>query len=80
MNLLFVFNSRRHFLGVCTGLDFLRSNIHKMEKDDPAHMPIGFEIVFPAMVDDARALGLDLPCHEPILQLIYAEREKKMKK
>jgi len=43
-------------------------------------MPIGFEIVFPAMLDDAKALGLDLPYDAPILQQISAEREKKMNK
>jgi ent-copalyl diphosphate synthase len=62
------------------GVKFLQANLHKMEDDDAAHMPIGFEIVFPAMLDDAKALGLDLPYHAPIVQQISAEREKKMKK
>lgn len=62
------------------GVKFLQANLHKMEDDDAAHMPVGFEIVFPAMLDDAKALGLDLPYHAPILQQISAEREKKMKK
>lgn len=62
------------------GVKFLQSNIQKMEDDDESHMPIGFEIVFPAMLDDAKALGLDLPYDAPILQQISAEREKKMNK
>lgn len=62
------------------GIQFLQSNIYKMEEDDANHMPIGFEIVFPAMMEDAKALGLDLPYDATILQQISAEREKKMKK
>lgn len=65
---------------IYTGVKFLQSNIQKMEDDDAAHMPIGFEIVFPAMLQDAKALGLDLPYDAPILQQISAEREKKLKK
>lgn len=61
-------------------MKFLQSNLQKMEDDDANHMPIGFEIVFPAMLDDAKALGLDLPYNAPILQQISAQREKKMKK
>nr|UPQ49787.1 isoabienol synthase [Pulvigera lyellii] len=62
------------------GEKFLQSNIQKMEDDDNEYMPIGFEIVFPAMLDEAKALGLDLPYDARILQQIAAEREKKMKK
>lgn len=62
------------------GVKFLQENLQKMEEDDAAHMPIGFEIVFPAMLEDAKALGLDLPYDAPILQQIAAEREKKMQK
>jgi hypothetical protein len=43
-------------------------------------MPIGFEIVFPAMLEEAKALGLDLPYENPILQSIYAARVEKLKK
>lgn len=36
------------------GVKFLQDNLQKMEEDDAAHMPIGFEIVFPAMLEDAK--------------------------
>ncbi|KAH8967051.1 hypothetical protein BDL97_03G057700 [Sphagnum fallax] len=62
------------------GLEFIRLNLGKIEEDDPAHMPIGFEIVFPAMLEEAKALGLDLPYESPILQSIHAARAEKMKK
>ncbi len=55
-------------------------NLGKMEEDDPAHMPIGFEIVFPAMLEEANALGLDLSYESPILQSIHAARAEKLKK
>ncbi len=55
-------------------------NLGKIEEGDPAHMPIGFEIVFSAMLEEAKALGLDLPYESPILQLIHAARAEKLKK
>ncbi len=55
-------------------------NVGKIEEDDPAHMPLGFEIVFPAMLEEAKALGLDLPYESPILQSIHAARAEKLRK
>jgi hypothetical protein len=55
-------------------------NLGKIEEDDPAHMPIGFEIVFPAMLEEAKALGLDLPYESLTLQSIHEARAEKMKK
>jgi ent-copalyl diphosphate synthase len=55
-------------------------NLGKIEEGDPAHMPIGFEIVFPTMLEEAKALGLDLPYESPILQSIHAARAEKLKK
>ncbi|KAH8966273.1 hypothetical protein BDL97_03G016600 [Sphagnum fallax] len=62
------------------GLEFIRLNLGKIEEGDPAHMPIGFEIVFPTMLEEAKALGLDLPYESPILQSIHAARAEKLKK
>ncbi|CAK9251796.1 unnamed protein product, partial [Sphagnum jensenii] len=62
------------------GLEFIRLNVGKIEERDPAHMPIGFEIVFPTMLEKAKALGLDLPYESPILQSIHAARAEKLKK
>lgn len=43
-------------------------------------MPIGFEIVFPAMMKNAEALGLALPYNAAFVTAIEAERQKKLKK
>jgi hypothetical protein len=55
-------------------------NLGKIEEGDPTHMPIGFEIVFPTMLEEAKALGLDLPYESLILQSIHAARVEKLKK
>jgi hypothetical protein len=55
-------------------------NLGKIEEEDPGHMSVGFEIVFPAMLEEAKALGLDLPYESPILQSIHAARAEKLRK
>eukprot|EP01018_Ginkgo_biloba_P000203 Gb_10531 [translate_table: standard] len=61
------------------GLKFLRRYMPKMEEEDDAHTPIGFEIVFPALMEDAKNMNLDLPYDASVLQKIYNERALKMK-
>ncbi|XP_024527840.1 copalyl diphosphate synthase 2 [Selaginella moellendorffii] len=61
-------------------LEFIRKTMPKMELEDSTHMPIGFEIVFPAMIEEAMALELDIDYREPVLQTIYAERKKKLER
>nr|UPQ49771.1 ent-copalyl diphosphate synthase [Lunularia cruciata] len=62
------------------GAKFIRDNLQKLQSEEDAHMPIGFEIVFPALMDNAEALGLDLPYDSLFLQAIETERQKKLKK
>nr|UPQ49770.1 ent-copalyl diphosphate synthase [Phaeoceros carolinianus] len=67
-------------LNVTRGCEFITQNIHKIADEPEDHMPIGFEIVFPAMMEDAKKLGLDLPFDHPITHKILVERERKLKK
>lgn len=62
------------------GVDFIRRTMAKMETEDSNHMPIGFEIVFPAMMDEAQELGLEIQYDAPVMTKINAEREKKLRK
>lgn len=44
------------------------------------HMPCGFEIVFPAILKEAKALGLDLPYELPFIKQIIEKREAKLER
>lgn len=44
------------------------------------HKPTGFEIVFPAMLKEAKILGLDLPYELPFTKQIMEKREAKLKR
>ncbi|KAL2641406.1 hypothetical protein R1flu_008993 [Riccia fluitans] len=62
------------------GVKFIQENLHRMECEEDIHMPIGFEIVFPMMLKNAQALGLDLPFDAPVIKSTESERKKKLEK
>lgn len=61
-----------------TGLAFFNANICKLEKENPEHMPIGFEVAFPSLLEIARKLNLEVPEDSPVLQEIYERRHIKL--
>ncbi|KAJ3692495.1 hypothetical protein LUZ60_012845 [Juncus effusus] len=62
------------------GLEYLRENMEKIEEESRGLITVGFELVFPWMLNEAKDLGLDLPYDLPCLQDIFKFREKKMKR
>nr|QIA61386.1 terpene synthase 1 [Chiococca alba] len=60
------------------GLLYLRDNIHKLEDENVEHMPIGFEVAFPSLIEIAKKLSIDIPDDSAILQEIYARRNLKL--
>jgi hypothetical protein len=58
-----------------TGLRFLRENIEGIVHEDE-YTPIGFQIIFPAMLEEARGLGLELPYDLTPIKLMLTHREK----
>ncbi|KAJ8421794.1 hypothetical protein Cgig2_012317 [Carnegiea gigantea] len=69
--------------GICPdkrekGIAFLKENISKLENEDAEHMPIGFEVAFPALIEIARAHGIEVVEDSPTLQEIYAKRSIKL--
>ncbi|KAJ0982298.1 hypothetical protein J5N97_010553 [Dioscorea zingiberensis] len=62
------------------GMKFVRENMWRIAEEDAEHMPIGFEVTFPSMVEIAKALGLDVPCDDPALQNVHAMRNLKLKR
>ncbi|KAF9621268.1 hypothetical protein IFM89_018485 [Coptis chinensis] len=62
------------------GLSFLHENMNKLEHENAEHMPIGFEVAFPSLVEIARKLDLVIPKDSQAMQNIYAQRELKLTK
>ncbi|KAK9945295.1 hypothetical protein M0R45_010817 [Rubus argutus] len=62
------------------GMKFFKENLNKLEDENVEHMPIGFEIAFPSVLEIARSLGLEAPDDSPALHEIYACRNLKLTK
>ena len=62
------------------GVDFINNFFSSIQLEADDHMPIGFEVVFPTLLEDAKALGLDLSCDSSIVTKITKERTKKLKR
>eukprot|EP01018_Ginkgo_biloba_P016482 Gb_04666 [translate_table: standard] len=62
------------------GVEFVRKHMEEMKDEADNHRPSGFEVVFPAMLDEAKSLGLDLPYHLPFIYQIHQKRQKKLQK
>nr|M4HYC6.1 RecName: Full=Bifunctional levopimaradiene synthase, chloroplastic; Short=PcLAS2; AltName: Full=Diterpene synthase; Includes: RecName: Full=Levopimaradiene synthase; AltName: Full=Abieta-7,13-diene synthase; AltName: Full=Neoabietadiene synthase; Includes: RecName: Full=Copalyl diphosphate synthase; Flags: Precursor [Pinus contorta]AFU73863.1 levopimaradiene/abietadiene synthase [Pinus contorta] len=62
------------------GIEFFKTQAGKIEEEADSHRPSGFEIVFPAMLKEAKALGLALPYELPFIQQIIEKREAKLQR
>lgn len=62
------------------GVLFIKENICKLETGNVENMTCGFEIVFPALLDKAQHLDIDIPYHAPVLKNICARRDMKFKR
>ncbi|MCO5547538.1 hypothetical protein L7F22_000988 [Adiantum nelumboides] len=62
------------------GAKFVQENLARLDQEAEDYMPIGFEVVFPTMLDDARSLDLDFPYDSPVVQKIREEQAKKLKR
>ncbi|KAF2538443.1 hypothetical protein F2Q68_00018644 [Brassica cretica] len=50
----------------------------QLEEEDDEHMPIGFEVAFPSLLEIARGINIDVPYDSPVLKDIYAKKELKL--
>lgn len=62
------------------GMEFLKENLRKLEDENEEHMPIGFEVAFPSLLDIARSMNIEVPHDSPFLRHIFAVRDLKLKK
>lgn len=60
------------------GMRFFNENISKIENENDEHMPIGFEVAFPSLLELARSLEIEVPDNSPVLQKIYTKRNLKL--
>ncbi|KAL2238865.1 UNVERIFIED_CONTAM: Kolavenyl diphosphate synthase TPS5, chloroplastic [Sesamum indicum] len=60
------------------GILFINENIYKLAGENEEHMPIGFEVALPSVIQMAKKLDIDIPLDSPGLQEIYARRELKL--
>nr|WNI01962.1 terpene synthase [Psidium guajava] len=62
------------------GLSFYKDNISKLGEENSEHMPIGFEVAFPSLIETARKLEIEICDDSPVLREIYAKRNLKLSK
>ncbi|XP_059437236.1 ent-copalyl diphosphate synthase 1-like isoform X4 [Corylus avellana] len=55
-----------------------KEKICKLEYENAEHMPIGFEVAFPSLLEIARSLNIEVADDSPVLQEIYAKRNIKL--
>jgi len=67
-----------HLSMATSGITFFRENIGKLEDENDEHMPIGFEVAFPSLLEIARGINIDVPYDSPVLKDIYAKKELKL--
>ncbi|KAF2314868.1 hypothetical protein GH714_036977 [Hevea brasiliensis] len=62
------------------GMKYFKENLCKLEDENAEHMPIGFEVAFPSLLELARKLDIEVPEDSPVLQEINASRNLKLTK
>lgn len=63
-----------------TGLEFVDKNLNKLKEEKDEHMTIGFEIIFPGLIELARKLEIKVSVDSLVLKEIYAKRDLKLAK
>ena len=61
-------------------MKFFVENLHKLQDENAEHMPIGFEVAFPSLLNMARSLNIEVPDDSPILKEILEMRDEKLKR
>nr|A0A1X9IRQ7.2 RecName: Full=Copalyl diphosphate synthase 1, chloroplastic; Short=IrCPS1; AltName: Full=Terpene synthase 3; Short=IrTPS3; Flags: Precursor [Isodon rubescens] len=61
------------------GVTYIKENVEKLRDGNVEHMTCGFEVVFTALLQRAKCLGIeDLPYDSPLIQEIYHSRQQKL--
>lgn len=63
------------------GVAYIKENVDKLMEGNEEHMTCGFEVVFPALLQKAKGMGIeDLPYDAPAVHEVYHTREQKLKR
>ncbi|KAL2517491.1 Ent-copalyl diphosphate synthase [Abeliophyllum distichum] len=61
------------------GISYIKDNLCELENANAENMTCGFELIFPALLQRARDLGIDgIPYDAPVLKEISAARAQKL--
>ncbi|XP_028804189.1 ent-copalyl diphosphate synthase, chloroplastic [Neltuma alba] len=60
------------------GMAFFNKNLSKLLGEKAEHMPIGFEVAFPSLLDLARSLNIEVADDSHVLKEIFAKRDIKL--
>lgn len=64
---------------VLLGLYFIESNLASAT-DEEQQSPVGFNIIFPAMIESAMNFGMHLPLGAPTLDALFHRRDFELKR
>lgn len=67
------------FLEIFAGLHFIESNFTSIN-DEKQHHPIGFDILFPSLVEYAQTLGINLPIQAASLEAMIQKRDRELQR
>lgn len=67
------------FLDMFAGLHFIESNFTSIN-DHKQHHPIGFDILFPSLVEYAQTLGINLPIRPTSLEAMIQKRDAELQR
>jgi len=61
------------------GLQFIESNLTSIN-DDKQHHPIGFDILFPSLIEHAQTLGINLPIGATSVEAMIQKRDRELQR
>ena len=67
------------FPSILSGLQFIESNFASAN-DEKLQSPIGFDIIFPSLIENAQNLGIILPLEATVLEAVNHRRELELKR
>ncbi|KAH0636793.1 hypothetical protein KY289_036708 [Solanum tuberosum] len=59
-------------------MSFIKENLSKIADENVEHMPIGFEVAFPSLIEIGRNIGIHIPDDSRVLRDIYDKRNLKL--
>lgn len=68
-----------NFPDIPAGLQFIDSNITSID-DEKQHLPIGFDILFPSLIEYAQLLGINLPIEATSLEAMIQKRKLELQR